>query len=111
MPEKKSKLKNKLEKFKPSVFASKSKGALHSFSVNTHQGLVQDKNEDRVTIITNISKPKSKILPDKFWPTCSYFAIYDGEKGTFCADFLKDKLHEVIINQISFPANPGTALT
>lgn len=41
------------------------------------------------------------------WPKCSYFAIYDGHGGSACADFLKDSLHQIIINQDSFPSNPA----
>ena len=49
-------------------------------------------NEDRVSIIMNMTKPTSKKhLPS--WPKCSYFAIYDGHGGSACADFLKDSLH------------------
>lgn len=31
------------------------------------------------------------------WPVCSYFAIYDGHGGAMCADYLKAKLHKIII--------------
>jgi protein phosphatase 2C family protein 2/3 len=33
-----------------------------------------------------------------YWPKCSFFAIYDGHGGSLCADFLKDHLHQIIIN-------------
>jgi protein phosphatase 2C family protein 2/3 len=45
----------------------------------------------------NIVKPKSKPA-NLDWPTCSFFAIYDGHGGNSCADFLKDKLHGIIVN-------------
>ena len=45
------------------------------------------------------------------WPKCSYFAIYDGHGGSACADFLKDQLHLIIIQQESFPRDPAQALT
>ena len=49
-------------------------------------------NEDRVSIILNMTRPSSKkSLP--VWPKCSYFAIYDGHGGSACADYLKDSLH------------------
>ena len=52
-------------------------------------------NEDRVSIILNISKPKYK--PDTlFWPKCMFFAVYDGHGGNGCADFLKDSLHHYV---------------
>ena len=49
-------------------------------------------NEDRVSIILNILKPKN-YKKDEEWPTCSFFAVYDGHGGTECADFLRDNLH------------------
>jgi protein phosphatase 2C family protein 2/3 len=64
--------------------------------VNTHAGLVRTYNEDRVTIVVNMAKPKDKFLFN--WPNISYFAIYDGHGGSSCADFLKEKLHWIIIN-------------
>ena len=48
-------------------------------------------NEDRVSIILNITKPAFKNIED--WPTCSFFAVYDGHGGASCADFLRDNLH------------------
>lgn len=58
----------------------------------------------------NIVKPKSK--PASLdWPTCSFFAIYDGHGGNSCADFLKDKLHGIIVNQECFPRDAAQALT
>ena len=44
------------------------------------------------------------------WPKCSFFAIYDGHGGSMCADFLKDHLHQIIITQSCFPADPKKAL-
>ena len=50
-------------------------------------------NEDRVAIILNIMKPKSKEGKVAYWPKCSFFGIYDGHGGSACADFLRDNLH------------------
>ena len=50
-------------------------------------------NEDRVAIILNIMKPKSKNFDSNLWPKCSFFGIYDGHGGAVCADFLRDYLH------------------
>ncbi len=38
-------------------------------------------NEDRVAIILNIMKPKSKEGKIDYWPKCSFFGIYDGHGG------------------------------
>jgi serine/threonine protein phosphatase PrpC len=58
-----------------------------------------------------MTKPLNKPATTKEWPKCSYFAIYDGHGGNLCADFLKDNLHQIIINQESFPIDPAQALT
>ena len=50
-------------------------------------------NEDRVAIILNIMKPKSKEGKVANWPKCSFFGIYDGHGGSQCAEFLRDYLH------------------
>lgn len=55
-----------------------------------------------------MTKPEGK--DSKTWPKCSFFAIYDGHGGSNCADFLKDHLHTIIINQPCFPKDPYKAL-
>lgn len=72
-------------------FASKKNGVVISYAANTHQGMVRNYNEDRVSIILNIIKPKNKVCD--YWPRCSFFAVYDGHGGPGCADFLRDQLH------------------
>lgn len=54
---------------------------------------VRNYNEDRVAIILNIMKPKSKEGKVDYWPKCSFFGIYDGHGGNQCAEFLRDYLH------------------
>ena len=101
---------NPLKNFETAKFASKVHGLITSYSANTHQGIQRNYNEDRVSIILNMTKPASrKDLPS--WPKSSYFAIYDGHGGHTCSDFLKDQLHLIIINQESFPRDPAQALT
>lgn len=73
-------------------------------------GIQRNYNEDRVSIIMNITRPSSRKNVAN-WPKCSFFAIYDGHGGSECADFLKDQLHLIIINQPSFPKDPAQALT
>jgi protein phosphatase PTC2/3 len=86
-----------LKNYEQAKFASKSHGLIASYAANTHQGIARSYNEDRVSIILNINKPASRTdITD--WPKCSFFAIYDGHGGHACSDYLKDNLHNIIIN-------------
>lgn len=81
---------------------------IKGYAANTSQGLVRNYNEDRVSIILNISKPPTYL--GEYWPKCSYFAVYDGHGGSLCAEFLRDNLHDYIVNDKSFPENPTEAI-
>lgn len=74
---------------------------MKAYAVNTHQGISRKYNEDRVSIILNISKNGVK---------ASYFAIYDGHGGSACCDFLSENLHQFILNSKKFPSSPRQAL-
>lgn len=87
---------NPLKDFEDAKFASKTHGLITSYSANTHQGIQRNYNEDRVSIILNMTRPENK--DPATWPKCSFFAIYDGHGGSSCADYLKDNLHQIIIN-------------
>ena len=54
-----------------------------------------------MSIILNVTKKSVK---------CSYFAIYDGHGGSNCCDYLRDTLHDHIINHQAFPEKPREAL-
>ena len=101
-----------IEKFRqnyyPAKYASKKNGVVTTYAANTHQGMVRNYNEDRVSIILNIIKPKFKQID--YWPRCSFFAIYDGHGGASCADFLRDQLHQLIVRDPEFPQNPIKAM-
>ena len=81
---------------------------IKSFAVNSYQGLLRNYNEDKVSIILTINKPKKSNI--KNWPQCSLFAIYDGHGGSKCSDFLRDNLHNYIVKNEYFPNNPEEAL-
>lgn len=84
---------------------------MRAYAANTNQGLVRNYNEDRVSIILNILKPPGKEgCEDKQWPRCSFFAIYDGHGGSKCADFLRDNLHQYVIQENCFPSDPKEAI-
>ena len=99
---------NPLKDFEDAKFASKSHGLITSYAANTHQGIQRNYNEDRVSIILNMTRPENK--DPSTWPKCSFFAIYDGHGGNTCADFLKDNLHQIVIQQPCFPHDPKQAL-
>ena len=66
---------------------------MKGYAANTFHGLIKDFNEDRVSIIMNITKPNHKGK----WPKCSYFAVFDGHGGHNCSDFLKDNMHKYVL--------------
>ena len=76
------------------------------YAVNTYKGL-HSSNEDKVSIILTISKPKNF---KGYWPKCSFIALYDGKFGKNCSKFLRDKLHHFIFNNDYFPKNPKKAI-
>ena len=94
--------------FEEARHSNKNNGMIEAYAANTNQGVFRNYNEDRVSIILNITKPTFKEVDD--WPTCSFFAVYDGHGGSSCADFLRDNLHQFIVKQESFPSDPVTAI-
>ncbi|EAR88919.2 protein phosphatase 2c (macronuclear) [Tetrahymena thermophila SB210] len=100
---------NQIPNIDPSKTSQKSLGIITAYGANTHQGIVRNYNEDRVSIILNMAKPKDK-PEDLVWPNVSFFAVYDGHGGSSCAEFLRDNLHYYIIRDENFPSNPKLAI-
>jgi len=98
-----------LPNFEPIRFSDKSHGIVKGFAVCTNQGLVRNYNEDRVSVILNISRPVNK-PSNEYWPNCSIFGVFDGHGGFKCAEFLRNNLHQFIIKNKNFPWNPQEAL-
>ena len=96
--------------YQPAKYSAKRNGIVAAYGANTNQGIVRNYNEDRVAIILNIMKPKSKQYTGEEWPKCSFFGIYDGHGGNVCADFLRDYLHQFIIKDSHFPKEPIKAI-
>ena len=44
------------------------------------------------------------------WPNIQIFGIYDGHGGSKCAEYLKDNLHNNIINLAEFPQDIPKAI-
>ena len=94
--------------FEPSKTSRKNMGVVKSYGVNTYQGIVRNYNEDRVSIIINMNKPKDYIKGR--WPKTSFFGIYDGHGGEGCSEYLRDNLHKLICNNDYFPENIPEAI-
>ena len=94
--------------FEPSKVSSKAMGVIKAYGANTYQGLVRNYNEDRVSIIINMARPKN--YTKNYWPKTSFFGIYDGHGGNMCSEFLRDCLHKLILNDINFPDNVELAI-
>ena len=94
--------------FDQSKTSRKNMGVIKSYGVNTYQGIVRNYNEDRVSIIINMNKPKDFVKGK--WPKTSFFGIYDGHGGEGCSEYLRDCLHKLILNDINFPENIELAI-
>ena len=94
--------------FDPSKTSKKDMGVVKSYGVNTYQGIVRNYNEDRVSIIINMNKPKD--FKKAKWPKISFFGIYDGHGGEGCSEYLRDNLHKLICNNEFFPDNIPEAI-
>ena len=57
-----------LKNHEPTKASQKKCGVIKSYAANTNQGIIRDYNEDRVSIILNILKPKSKQNLNIEWP-------------------------------------------
>ena len=96
----------KIKNFESGKTSNKNMGIIKAYAANTHEGLIRNYNEDRVSIIINMNKPKNYNIEIKGkWPKVSFFAIYDGHGGKNCAEYLRDNLHNFICNDINFPNN------
>jgi protein phosphatase PTC2/3 len=92
----------------PTKCSMKDNGIVKGYAACTNQGLVRNYNEDRVSIILNITQPPRK--SGETWPTCSFFGVFDGHGGSACADFLRDNLHQYIVRTRFFPFQPKEAI-
>lgn len=98
----------KMPKLQKAVCSLKCNGLIKAYAANTCIGIVRSYNEDRISISSRISKPRTKQVDA--WPVASWYGLFDGHGGSQCADFLRDNLLRIVINQESYPANPRTAL-
>lgn len=76
-------------------------GIVRAYGLNTHTGLIRTVNEDRLVVVNKILKSEDP---------CLFLGIYDGHGGSACADYLKENLHNFIVNDSKFPSSPKKAL-
>ena len=82
-----------------------------AYGANTHNGLIRNYNEDRISIVLDLKKPgiqPNSSKQPKF--QIQFFAIFDGHGGQGCAEFLRDNLHNYIASQAEFPSDLEVAL-
>ena len=98
-----------IPKLNQGKISTKSFGVITSYAANTHQGIVRNYNEDRVSIIINMNKIQNykSSIP---WPKISYFAIFDGHAGNKCAEYLRENLLRLICSNKYFPENVPEAI-
>jgi len=93
---------------------SKAFGPIKCFAVSTHKGTVRNYNEDRVSVLLNAhQKLSSKSIDNTKTASNSYslFSIFDGHGGNSCCNFLKDKLHSALFEEVNLGAMSQQVLT
>ena len=93
---------------------SKAFGPIKCFAVSTHKGTVRNYNEDRVSVLLNAhQKLSSKSIDNTKGPSNSFslFSIFDGHGGNSCCNFLKDKLHSALFEEVNLGAMSQQVLT
>ena len=118
--QKKTKIVDDVQESKTS---EKKNGIVEAFAANTHNGVSDKDNLDRVSIVTNLMPPKERknefytkkggdesLRSRRPWPRCSYYGIYQGSIGPECAEYLRDNLQKLITIEPTFPDDPVTAI-
>lgn len=87
-----------------SKVSSKPYGIIRGYSANSHSGPLLSYNEDRICIVTNLTKSTSKQRQ------ISFFGVYDGNGGVNKADFLRDNFHLMLLEDIGLAVDLESAL-
>lgn len=92
---------NILPVFEPAKVVIKRCGPIEAFVVNTHKGCVRNYNEDRVSILLNAQNRYMKSHDrSKQKESCSMFSVFDGHGGINCCNYLKENLHDAILDKL-----------
>ena len=84
--------------------SSKGYGLVKAYSANSHPGPNLSYNEDRICIVTNLTKTSVRQRQ------VSFFGVYDGKDGVAKADYLRDNFHLCLTEDAGFPQEMETAL-
>ena len=85
-----------LPKIEPSKYSDKSFGPVKGYCACTNQGLVRTYNEDRVSIVLNVTKGDAKSKNMTNQTNCHFFGVYDGHGGSLCAEYCRSNLHQFV---------------
>lgn len=96
-------------KYEVTKSITSSGGVVQGFGICTTQGIVKKCNEDRVSVILNVTKGDPNLHQMAASPY-SYFSVFDGHGGADCANYLREKLHERILSDPMFPNNCPQAI-
>lgn len=92
--------------YKSSITSTRHYKNIVSFAANVHEGISKNYNEDRISIILNCNQPSNLTQRN-----ISFFSIFDGHGGSGCSDFLKDNLHNYILQNEDFSVNIQLAIS
>lgn len=89
-------------KFDKATAIVKNFGKICGFAANTHRGKTRNYNEDRVSILLNAQKKFKKLNRDSGGGprNCALFSIFDGHGGSSCCNYLKDNLHNALLEHL-----------
>jgi serine/threonine protein phosphatase PrpC len=94
----------RLPPFEPAKVVVRRHEPFDAFAINTHKGTVRNYNEDRVSVLLNGQKKfknRAKGLNEQQKiNSCAMFSIFDGHGGSSCCNFLKDKLHDTLVEEL-----------
>jgi serine/threonine protein phosphatase PrpC len=75
-----------------------------AFAINTHKGIIRNYNEDRVSVLLNGQKKfknRAKgISNQQKINSCAMFSVFDGHGGISCCNFLKERLHDTLVEEL-----------
>lgn len=83
-------------------------GIVYGYAADSHSGLAHYRKFDSMSMIKSLPCPKT--ISESIWPKSSFFAIYDGHGGKACSNFLKEQLHNYILQDQDFPYKAKQAI-